>query len=323
MSLPPRLEASTIPGRSSSLAPRPSSLHHRRPVVKLLFVQGPSTGMRLFLLALLSVTLMMVDHRTDYVRNVRAGLSVLVYPLQYLVNLPADFFDWSTQTFVSRETLQEQNADLRRENQALRVQLQKLTFIEAENRNLRELLQSSKRVGERVLIAELLSVDLDPYRKQVVINKGSQDDLLYPGQPLVDAYGVMGKLVHVNPFSSTAMLITDPNHALPVQVNRNGLRAIAVGSGSKGRLELLHLPNNADIQVGDLLVTSGLGCVFPAGYPAAKVVEVDINPSLPFARVLAEPLARLDRSREVLLVWPAVDSHPGSSPCDYAVEEAP
>jgi rod shape-determining protein MreC len=279
--------------------------------------------MRLLLLALLSIALMTVDHRTDYVRNVRAGLAVLVYPLQYLVNIPAEFFDWGAQTFVSRETLQEQNADLRRENRALRAQLQKLTFIEAENRNLRELLQSSKRVGERVLIAELLSVDLDPYRKQVVINKGSHDDLLYPGQPVVDAYGVMGKLVHVNPFSSTAMLITDPNHALPVQVNRNGLRAIAVGSGSEGRLEVPHLPNNADIQVGDLLVTSGLGCVFPAGYPAAKVVEVDINPSLPFARVLAEPLARLDRSREVLLVWPTADSHPGHSPCDYAVEEEP
>lgn len=272
----------------------------------------------------LSITLMTLDHRTDYVRHVRAGIAVLVYPLQYMVSLPANFLDWTGETLASRENLQEQNADLRRENQALRSQLHKLTFIEAENRHLRELLQSSKRIGERVLIAELLSVDLDPYRRQVVVNKGDQDDLLYRGQPIVDAYGVMGKLVHVNPYSSTAMLITDPNHALPVQVNRNGLRAVAVGMGSEGLLELLHLPNNADIQAGDLLVTSGLGCVFPAGYPAARVLEVDTNPSLPFARVIAEPLAQLDRSREVLLVWPSLETLPGvSNPCSFAVEETP
>lgn len=276
------------------------------------------------MLAAFSITLMTLDHRTEYVRHVRAGLAVIVYPLQYLVSVPANFLDWTGETLASRETLQEQNTDLRRENQALRSQLHKLTFIEAENRHLRELLQSSKRIGERVLIAELLSVDLDPYRRQVVINKGDQDDLLYRGQPLVDAYGVMGKLIHVNPFSSTAMLITDPNHALPLQVNRNGLRAVAVGMGSEGLLELLHLPNNADIQVGDLLVTSGLGCVFPAGYPAARVLEVDTNPSLPFARVIAEPLAHLDRSREVLLVWPSLETLPGvSNPCSFAVEESP
>lgn len=267
---------------------------------------------------------MTLDHRTDYVRHVRSGIAVIVYPLQYLVSLPANFLDWTEETLASRESLQQTNADLRRENQALRSQLQKLTFIEAENRHLRELLQSSKRIGERVLIGELLSVDLDPYRRQAVINKGDQDDLLYRGQPLVDAYGVMGKLVHVYPYSSTAMLITDPNHALPVQVNRNGLRAVAVGTGSEGLLELQHLPNNADIMVGDLLVTSGLGCVFPAGYPAARVLEVDTNPSLPFARVLAEPLAQLDRSREVLLVWPSSETLPGmNNPCSFAVEQSP
>ena len=254
----------------------------------------------------------------------RASNAELVNPLQYLVSMPANFLDWTGETLASRESLQEKNADLQRENQALRSQLHKLTFIESENRHLRELLQSSKRIGERVLIAELLSVDLDPYRKQVVVNKGDQDDLLYRGQPVVDAYGVMGKLIHISPFSSTAMLITDPNHAMPVQVNRNGLRAVAVGMGSNGLLELPHLPNNADIQVGDLLVTSGLGCVFPAGYPAARVLEVKTNPSLPFAHIIAEPLAHLDRSREVLLVWPSAETLPDmNNPCRFAVEEMP
>lgn len=265
---------------------------------------------------------MTLDQRTEYVRYVRTGISVLVYPLQYTLNLPSEFFNWGTNTFSSRQALQEDNEVLRTQNQLLKAQLLKLNYIEAENRHLRELLQSSKRVGERVLIAELLSVDLDPYRKQVVINKGSMDDALYKHQPLVDANGVMGKLVNIATMNSTAMLITDPNHALPVQVLRNGLRAIAVGTGSKGLLELPHLPNNADIAVGDLLVTSGLGCIFPVGYPAATVVEVDTNPSLPFARVVAEPVAGLDRSREVLLIWPSNTNQPdSSSPCDYSTSE--
>ncbi|MDY6980766.1 MAG: rod shape-determining protein MreC [Pseudomonadota bacterium] len=284
--------------------------------VKLLFVQGPSTTIRLLLLILVSVALMTVDHRTSYINTLRSGLAVVVYPLQYAVNLPADFMGWASETFVTRDTLQKENEELRTQNRLLKAQLQKLTFIESENVHLRELLQSSKRAGERILIAELLAVDLDPYRKQVVINKGSSHDELYIGQPVVDAHGVMGKLTHVTPFSSTALLITDPNHAVPVQVNRNGLRAVAVGSG-EGTVELLHLPNNADIQQGDLLVSSGLGCVYPAGYPVATVTEVTTNPSLPFAEIVAEPVARLQRSREVLLVWPALANLPPmENPCE-------
>ena len=175
--------------------------------------------------------------------------------------------------------------------------------MQVENQQLRALLESSKTIGERVLIAELLSVDLDPYKREIVINKGSREGV-YAGQPIIDASGVMGQVVHVGPFSSTALLITDPSHALPVQVNRNGLRAIAVGVGSENYIELPHLPNNADILVGDLLVSSGLGCVFPTGYPVGRITQIDTDPSLPFAKVIAEPTARLNRSREVLLVWP-------------------
>ncbi len=278
--------------------------------------------MRLILLLVLSITLMTLDYRTDTVRSIRAGLSVIVYPVQYLVDLPGSFIRWTADTFVTRGTLQEENATLRTQNQILKAQLQKFTFIEAENVHLRELLQSSKRVGERMLIAELLSVDLDPFRRQVVINKGSMNDDLYVSQPLLDAEGVMGKIVHIYPLTSTAILITDPDHSLPVQVARNGLRTIAVGAGSDNQLELLYLPNNADIQIGDELITSGLGCVFPAGYPVARVTAVNTNPSLPFAQVLAEPTAKLDRSREVLLVWPSHASLPEmQTPCSRTQEE--
>lgn len=274
---------------------------------------------------LLSVTLMTLDHRTSYVNSIRSSIAVLVYPVQYLVNFPGNVGDWASDSLTSRKTLQEDNATLRTQNLILTTQLQKLNFIESENIQLRNLLESSKRVGERILIAELLSVDMDPYKQQVTINKGSASgDDIYPGQPFVDAKGVMGKLMHVAPFSSTALLITDPDHTLPVQVNRNGLRAIAKGTGSQTRLDIPHLPNNADIKIGDLLVTSGLGCVFPVGYPAATIVEINIDPSLPFAQVLAEPIAELDRSREILLVWPGGKAKPNpENPCQLESDLKP
>jgi rod shape-determining protein MreC len=265
----------------------------------------------------MSIALMTLDHRTTYVNTLRSSIAVLVYPFQYLVNFPANVGDWASESFTSRKTLQEDNATLHTQNLILTTQLQKLNFIESENIQLRNLLESSKRMGERILISELLSVDMDPYKQQVTINKGSASgDDIYVGQPFVDAKGIMGKLVHITPFSSTALLITDPSHALPIQVNRNGLRAIAKGTGNRTRLEIPHLPNNADIKVGDILVTSGLGCIFPVGYPAAIVVEINIDPSLPFLEVLAEPIAELDRSREILLVWPSGKVKPNPvNPC--------
>ena len=168
-----------------------------------------------------------------------------------------------------------------------------------EQARLRELLDSSFEVGEKVLVAELMSVNLDPYKHQIVINKGELHHI-YRGQPLLDADGVMGQVVHVGPYTSTAVLITDTSHATPVQVNRNGLRTIALGSGTINRLELPYLPNNSDILVGDLLITSGLGGRFPPGYPVAMVTDIQQDPGQAFARITATPKAKLDRSREVL-----------------------
>jgi len=256
----------------------------------------------LLLFLLLSIVLMTVDHRYHHLESLRSALSVVVYPLRYVVNIPSEIGDWASQTFASRDTLQDDNRTLHTRNLLLKAQLQRMDALEAENTRLRELLRASKKVGERVLVAELLAVDTDPFTRLIVLNKGSSDQV-YPGQPLVDAEGVMGQVVHVGPFTSTAMLITDPSHATPVLVNRNGLRAIAVGTGASGTLDLPHLPNNADIKPGDLLVTSGLGGVFPPGYPVGRVTKVEIDPSLPFANIEAEPAAHLERSREVLLVW--------------------
>ena len=246
---------------------------------------------------------MVMDHKYKNLESLRASLSVIVYPLQMSIELPGAMSDWFSESLATRRKLQEENDSLRTQQLMQKVQMQKLASLEAENIRLRELLDSSFEVGEKVLIAELMSVNLDPYKHQIVINRGELHDI-YPGQPLLDAKGVMGQIVHAGPYTSTAVLITDTSHAIPVQVNRTGLRTIALGSGTINRLELPYIPNNADIVPGDLLITSGLGGRFPPGYPVATVNAVQHDPGLTFSKVLATPQAELNRSREVLLVWP-------------------
>ncbi len=248
--------------------------------------------------------MMSLDHRQQHMENVRSVLSVVLYPIQYLIGLPRDTGLWLSENLASRQALLEENERLHKRQLLLEFQLQKLEALQAENDRLRELLDSSFKVGERVLIAELLAVDMAPFTRRLTLNKGRYDDV-YRGQPVLDAAGVLGQVVAVTPLTSTAMLITDPSHALPVAVNRNGLRAIAVGTGEPNRLELSHIPNTADIEIGDLLITSGLGGRFPAGYPVARVTHIERNPDLPFARIEAEPTGNLESSREVLLVWTA------------------
>jgi rod shape-determining protein MreC len=268
--------------------------------------------------------MMTVDHRQDHLETIRSSLSAVLYPLQALVHLPFQGIDWAAHSLASRRALVEENTTLRAQNLLYKAQVHKFAALENENMRLRELLESSLKVSDRVLIAELLRVNMEPFTHQITLNKGSGHDI-FVGQPLIDADGVMGQIVHVGPLSSAAMLVTDPSHALPVQINRNGLRAIAVGTGAFDRLELLHIPSNADIQVGDLLVTSGLAGRFPPGYPVATISAVEIDPGLRFARVLAEPLARLQRTREVLLVWPAKTDIPTAhfSPAQDTPAEGP
>ena len=245
---------------------------------------------------------MTLDHRQHHTDTLRSALSVLLYPLQAVINLPAKSGFWLSENLTTRERLLEENEQLSSQQLLINARLQKFAALESENQRLRELLGSSIKVGERTMVAELMTIDMAPFSQQVVINKGSLDDV-YENQPLLNANGIMGQTLHVTPFTSTAILITDPSHATPVEVNRNGLRTIAFGTGDTTRLELLHIPNNADIEVGDLLVTSGLGGRFPARYPVAKVTRVIRNPGEPFAEVSAEPTGKLLSTREVLLVW--------------------
>ena len=252
---------------------------------------------------MVSIVLMTVDHRNGHLENVRFVLTTLVYPLQYVVNLPVQAGHWMSETFTTRKMLLEENRQLREEHLLLKSKLQRFSVLQEENRRLHELLDSSIRIGERVLVAELIAVELEPFRRKIVINKGQRDGV-FDGQPVVDSGGVMGQVIHVAPFSSTVLLITDPAHALPVQVNRNGLRTIAVGTGQNNMLLLEHLPTSADIKLGDLIVSSGLGHRFPRGYPVGTVEKIELEPGEPFANVMVTPSANLDQSQEVLLVWP-------------------
>ncbi len=266
--------------------------------------------MRLVVFVVLSVVLMTVDRRANHLKTVRDTLSTVVYPLQVVVNLPIQWGHWLSENLAARSSLVSENERLRRELLIAGSRLEKYTELESENQRLRQLLDSAEKVGERVLIAELLAVDMDPFSRRIVLNKGTRDGVA-PGQSMVDSQGVMGQIVQAGPFSSSGLLITDPSHAVPVQLQRTGQRAVAVGTGSANELELLHIPNNADIRVGDLMMTSGLGGRFPSGYPVGRVVSVERDRGEPFARVTVEPSARLERNREVLLVWsPNADGAP-------------
>ena len=250
----------------------------------------------------LALALIVADTHYRQLDFIRSTLSVMLYPIHYLAALPGRLSRAVDERLTAEAELREQNDELRDENLKLKGRMQTFSALEAENRRLRDLLGSSIRLNDRVRIAKLLEVDLDPYRQQVLVDKGASSGV-FVGQPVLDADAVMGQVVRTTPLTATVLLITDAAHSLPVQINRTGLRTVAAGSGLIDRLELLNLPKNADVRVGDLLVTSGLGGVFPPGYPVARISAVRDDPGSHFATVWAEPTARLDRSHEVLLVW--------------------
>lgn len=275
----------------------------REIVIKPLFDTGSSRASKLVLCVIACVVLMTIDHRFIHLDTARSVLGTAVYPLQSLVDLPPRAYRWAHETLVTRVALIRENDSLRERQLLLLARLQKLSALESEVMRLRELLKSSSRLRrEKVLIAELLAVDLDPYRQRIVINKGAMDGV-YAGQPLLDAHGVMGQVTEVNPINATGILISDPSHALPIEINRNGLRMLAFGTGNPQILSLRYVAANADVKVGDIVSTSGLGGRYPPDYPVAKITRVEHPRGDPFALIEARPLAYLDRSREVLLVW--------------------
>ncbi|MCW8964393.1 MAG: rod shape-determining protein MreC [Gammaproteobacteria bacterium] len=286
-----------------------------------LFLKGPSNLTRLMMGIVFAIVLMTMDHRFNQLEKVRASITVLLSPVQYLVHLPLAGIDWLSDTFSTHKTLLEENQRLNKEWHQLRAQLLKYSALEAENMRLRELLDSSIKIHDRVLIAEVLHVEIDPLKRQIIINKGSRHQA-FIGQTIIDALGVVGQVIHVSPLTSTVMLITNPDHAIPVQVARNGIRSIAVGSQEDYRLELPYLATNSDVKNGDLLITSGLGGRFPYGYPVAEVYRVEQDDVATFSNAYARPTARLDRHREVLMVWPDKPDKKPDQPTDKTTKPA-
>ncbi|WP_271195537.1 rod shape-determining protein MreC [Pseudomonas turukhanskensis] len=270
--------------------------------MKPLFAKGPSLGVRLLVLVVLSATLMVVDARFESLKPMRSQLGLVLTPFYWLADFPVRLWDGATQQFTSRSELLGENEKLKAEALLMQRRLQKLAALTEQNVRLRELLNSSSLVDEKVLVGELIGVDPNPFTHRILIDKGGKDGV-FLGQPVLDARGLMGQVVEVMPYTSRVLLLTDITHSIPVQVNRNGLRAIASGTGNPERLELRHVADTADIKEGDLLVSSGLGQRFPAGYPVAVVKEVVHDSGQPFAIVRAVPTAALNRSRYVLLVF--------------------
>lgn len=264
----------------------------------------PALGLRVLVFILISIVLMYLDHRQNHLDGIRKGIGAAVYPLQVVVDAPVRFWGWLTDSTTSRNELELELGRLQAERLLTNARLQRLTALEAENARLRALLDARKTVRDEVRVAEIMAVDANPYEHNLIIDVGSRDGV-YDGQAIVDANGVVGQVIQTGIVTAQAVLISDADHALPVEVNRNGLRTIAVGTGEIDRLDLPFLPNNADIRAGDLLVTSGMGGAFPAGYPVAVVDSVTRIPQEPFADVTATPSAALDQVREVMLIWSA------------------
>ncbi|XXE51982.1 rod shape-determining protein MreC [Pseudomonas sp. R3-56] len=270
--------------------------------MKPLFAKGPSLGVRLLVLAVLSVALMVVDARFTLLKPVRSQMSLVLMESYWITDLPQRLWQGVASQFGSRTELVAENEKLKTENLLLQGRMQKLAALTEQNVRLRELLNSSALVNEKVEVAELIGMDPNPFTHRIIINKGERDGVVL-GQPVLDARGLMGQVVELMPYTSRVLLLTDTTHSIPVQVNRNGLRAIASGTGNPERLELRHVADTADIKEGDLLVSSGLGQRFPAGYPVATVKEVIHDSGQPFAIVRAVPTAALNRSRYLLLVF--------------------
>jgi rod shape-determining protein MreC len=263
-----------------------------------------TTGLllRCVLYSLLALGLIIVDKRYDHLGRIRRVLSVVAYPVQVAVASPFDGWNWFKDSVTTRDALRADKAKLEAELRVAQFRLQRYEALEAETQRLRALRDNTAGVTDRFVIGDVMDVDLDAFRERVLVDKGAGDDV-YVGQAVLDSGGVFGQVARVGQLTSEVILVSDPAHAIPVQINRTGLRTIAVGTGDLSRLKLPYLPTSADVIVGDLLVTSGLGGGFPAGYPVGTIAEVKRDPSQSLADVDVRPAAALDRSRELMFVW--------------------
>jgi rod shape-determining protein MreC len=265
------------------------------------FKRGPSPLARLGFFSLLALVLMAGDTRLEYLGMVRQGVAVVIYPLQRVAMAPAEALGRMGDFFVTQSGLIEENARLRKEHLANSADLQRYQGLAAENEHLRKLLDARARFQGSAVMAEIVYAERNPFQRKVVLDKGARDGVR-DGQVVVDDTGVVGQVTRAYPWMAEVTLITDKDHPVPVQSVRSGLRAIVFGSGEDGALEVRYMPESADIQNGDLLVTSGIDGTYPAGLPVATVRLIERNSGYPFVRVLCTPTAGVDRHRQVLVL---------------------
>jgi rod shape-determining protein MreC len=278
---------------------------------------GRTTGLllRCVLYSLLALGLIILDKRYDHLGRIRRVLSVVAYPVQIAVASPFQGWDWFRESVTTRDALRADKAKLESELRLAQFRLQRYEALEAESQRLRALRDSTAAITSRFVIGDVMDVDLDAFRERVLVDKGAQDGV-FVGQAVLDAGGVFGQVARVGQLTAEVILVSDATHAIPVQVNRNGLRTVAVGTGDMARLKLPYLPTSADVVAGDLLVTSGLGGGFPSGYPVGTVAEVKRDPTASLADVDVKPAAALDRSRELMFVW--LNPQPAATPATPA-----
>lgn len=272
------------------------------------FKRGPGLVARLVFFSVLSLVLLFTDARFQYLETVRRGVAVVLYPIQQLTDLPAALSARVADLLVTQSTLHRENERMRRENFINAGLLQAQQALIVENDNLRALLDLRPRVDPSALVAEILYTARDPFIRQVVVDKGSSRGVKV-GAPVIDALGVIGQVHRVYPWAAEVALITDREQAVPAQVVRNGLRAVVFGLGYDGALEVRFMPVNADIETGDVLVTSGIDGVYPAGLPVAVVTDIQRNDAYPFARVTCRPSSGVASHRHVMVLT-SIEDYP-------------
>ena len=295
--------------------------HDTRPIIG----RGPPLAASLVMLAALSIALMVADQRYDQSALVRGWLTAAAYPAQRAVDAPFRAWNWLTDSFADRSRLRRENLEVTARLRLANLQLQRFAAIEEENRRLRDMRENSAGVAERVVVASILNVDLDPFRHRVLLDKGAADGV-FKGQAVLDAEGIFGQVSKVNARTSEVILISDAEHAIPVQASRSGLRTIAVGTGDSRKLSLPFVTVESDLKPGDQLLSTGMGGVFPPGYPVAEITRVERAATATFALVEARPTALLDRDHEVLLVWfkpPVPPEPPAAAGVDESARAAP
>lgn len=249
----------------------------------------------------LAITLLILDHRGGWLTQLRRQSDVVAQPVWWLAGLPGRVATRVQDDAATRSQLSEENRRLRNELLIANARLTRLSTAAADNVQLRALLGMAESRGLDVQLAPVLNIDLDPTRQRLVLDAGSNDGVRV-GQVVIDAGGLIGQIIETTPDNSTVLLLTDPDHAVPVMIGRTGVRLLAYGNGRSDQLELVNIPTNTDLQVGDVVLTSGLGGRFPAGFPVGTVVQVRHDESRAFLVAELKPAAQLDRGRDVLLL---------------------